>query len=106
MKNIFVLERKKRAEGLKKLMITDQNLPRSYFHYVVRVVSNSSYFFLRCGTLRLRFLDQFLFSLQTSPELASVTLTKIGRGLDESSSEESSINEVCQFPLVLVGISL
>jgi len=47
MKNIFVLERNKKGRRTHKLMKTDQNLPRSYLHYVVRVVYlyNSSYFF-------------------------------------------------------------
>ena len=45
MKNIFVSERNKKGRRTHKLMITDQNPPRSYCHYVVRLVYNSSYFF-------------------------------------------------------------
>ena len=88
VKNIFVLERNKKGRRTHKLMRTDQNLPRLYFHYVVHVVYNSLYFFYLTAHKTVLSISFFnftaIFSFQTSPQLVVVTLTKINHGLDKS----------------------
>ena len=56
---------------------------------MVHVVFKLTVFFSCCGTLNLRFVDQFpqfnaIFSFQTLPQIVTVTLTIVGRGLDKS----------------------